>query len=267
VVALSSQTNPSDGTHTLTAQVSSQQAGPAGTVTFLDSGVILGTAETDGNGVATLRTGALASGIHDFSASFAGGGQFAPGVSPAFRDQWSASGPEFSLNIEASSVDLPPAASASVPLAVVPVGEFAQTVQLACASGVPDGYVCRFSPAAMNGGGSSTLTLEPVAAAGLAQSSRKILTFAITAGLVALVLLAGLRRRRLPVFARIIAYSAVGLLFGCGSTHFSETPSQIAVLTIRATSGVAPNTVIHGTQIPVRLHSSSATDDRGTTKP
>jgi hypothetical protein len=267
VVALSPQTNPSDGTHTLTAQVSSQQAGPRGTVTFLDSGMILGTAATNGNGVATLRTGALAGGIHDFSASFAGGGQFAPGVSPAFRDQWFASGPEFSLNIEASSVDLPPAASAPVPVAVVPVGEFAQTVQLACASGVPDGYVCRFSPAALKGGGNSTLTIEPAAAVGLTESLRKILTYSITAGLGVLVLLAGLRRRRLPVFARIIAYSAVGLLFGCGPMHFSETPSKIAVLTIRATSSVAPTTVIHGTQISVRFHSSPATDDRGTTKP
>ena len=59
VVSLAPETNPADGTSTLAANVGSLTGAPRGTVAFLDSGTILGTAETDRSGVASLQVGML----------------------------------------------------------------------------------------------------------------------------------------------------------------------------------------------------------------
>ncbi len=65
---------------TFTATITATAPGggtPAGTVTFLDGGSAMGTATLSAGGVATLSTGALSTGSHTITATYAGDGNFA----------------------------------------------------------------------------------------------------------------------------------------------------------------------------------------------
>jgi hypothetical protein len=59
----------------LSATLTSELGTPAGTVTFLDNGVAIGTAPL-ANGIATFNTSTLPIGSHTITASYAGGGPF-----------------------------------------------------------------------------------------------------------------------------------------------------------------------------------------------
>ena len=69
----------------LTASVSSKPGAPTGTVTFLDGTTVLGTAQVDAAGQATLAV-SLGVGNHALTASFAGTGGFADSTSAAVTE-------------------------------------------------------------------------------------------------------------------------------------------------------------------------------------
>ncbi len=126
---------------------------PVGQVIFLDGGSILGSAFTDASRVASLTLPALAAGVRTIFASYAGAAQFAPGVSPPLLDQIPAGSGDFAVRTSTSAVDLT-WGSADILFTVVPIAGFQQPVQLSCADGVPEGYQCSFSPAALYSGNS-----------------------------------------------------------------------------------------------------------------
>jgi hypothetical protein len=84
--ALTSSLNPSQvgQSVTFTATVTSSSGTPTGSVTFLDGATVLGTAGLSG-GVATFTTSTLTLGSHSITASYSGGGIFAPSVSPVLN--------------------------------------------------------------------------------------------------------------------------------------------------------------------------------------
>jgi len=85
--ALTSSANPSAAGQAVTflATVTSSAAGagtPAGTVTFKDGSVALGTVTLDANGKAALTVSNLAAGSHAVTAAYGGNASFAPSTSP-----------------------------------------------------------------------------------------------------------------------------------------------------------------------------------------
>lgn len=247
-ISLRQETNPDDRSSTLTANVSASQGTPVGTVTFLDSGVILGTAHTDPSGTAVLRVDVLSSGNHSLTANFTSGSEFAPSVSPELRDQWPATGPGFSLNFGARTLRVSPAGSDPLQVRIVSLPLFQGQVLLSCAGGLPEGYTCDFSPSAVTGGGVSTFKIRPSAKSANALPEA-IPLYAIALGLISVALLGSWTRHPRWVVILVLLGCTVGMTGGCGTVPPSGTHTQIVVLTVRAASGTGPEAIIHSAQI------------------
>ena len=252
LVSLAPEANPPDNRSTLVANVSAPKGAPTGIVTFLDSGTILGTAVTNQSGLATLRVGTLGSGFHSFTASFAGASEFAPGVSPALYDQWSETGPGFTVTLGARTLSVKSPGSQSLQISIEPLSAFRQQLQLSCAGGLPEGYDCTFSPGTLNGGGVSILTIQPIATSAQG-SSRMALLYGLTFGVLSFALLGSLTRRSRGLLLLVIATCfPLCFLNGC-STAYSESETQRSVLTIRAESGTGSQMIVHSTQVTLIL--------------
>lgn len=91
---------------TFGANVASSVGAPAGTVTFFDGDVAIGTGNVDASGVATLTTSGLAVGSHSITASYGGSMAHAGSVSNA-------------LAVTVDPAPVPPAADAGGPYAAV----------------------------------------------------------------------------------------------------------------------------------------------------
>ena len=250
VVSLAPETNPADGTSTLAANVDALTGELRGTVTFLDSGSILGTAESDESGNAVLPVGKLGSGTHNFSVSFGGGPDIAPSASPVFRDQWPESGPGFSVNATAGGLHVSPRGSDSVSITIAPITSFHQEVQLFCAAGLPENYTCDFSPASLTGGGVSILKIRPSAKTAETLPETIPLSCGITLGVFWFLMLAGCDWRPRAV-ALLLVCSSLFLLGACSIAPSSGRQTQMIVLTVRATSGSGTETIVHSTQFSV----------------
>lgn len=247
-VSLALQTDSSGGKW-LQATVSSGNPSSSGQVTFLDSGGIIGTAPVNASGVAVLAIPEFASGQHLLTASYGGTSALAPSVSPAFTEQWPSAGPGFSLQV----VQQPVKSSSEVSLQVnlLPTGNFQQTVTLSCASGVPTGYRCEFSPTVLSGGHeNSTLLILPSSPG----------TPSLFAGLVFLPLLfavflfrAGATNRYWWSSLVLLVCCCVGSLTGC---NHSSPYTRLAVVTVQASAGAGSEVIIHSVQLIVKLPSN-----------
>jgi Bacterial Ig-like domain (group 3) len=247
VASLASKISSTDGNSELAASVSALQGSPTGRVIFMDSGTILGQVATDQSGTAILRLGALPSGVHSFSASFTGGAEFAPSVSPELHDQWPETGPGFSLSLGSRNLVLTPAGSDPLQITVGLLSISMLPVNLSCAAGLPEGNTCDFTPTTLNGGGISTLTIRP--SIGVAKRSWSAISlYAFLLGIAAFVMLKGGGRSRALLL--LLMCWAFGGVVGCGISS-SGAPRQIVVLTIRAESGTGSAAIVHSAQIPV----------------
>jgi hypothetical protein len=103
LIALSKQNASATGSATLVASVSPINLSSGATITFLDSGTILGSAPLDASGTARLQLAQMGSGQHSLTASFGGDAQFAPAVTPVLTEEWPPAGPGFSLQVEESA--------------------------------------------------------------------------------------------------------------------------------------------------------------------
>ena len=229
----------------LTASVNSATGTPTGEIVFLSDGQIIGQVVADSSGEASLSVPALTAGAHILYASLAGDPQFAAGVSPALVEQLPPAGRGFDLAVSASELDLN--LSPTTELTVVPESGFQSLVQFTCADGVPSGYECTFSPDSLYGG-SSVLRLQRMSSPILRHAS--LLLYTPVAG-VLLVCLAVPRRRRLLAGA-LIMISVTALMTGCGNP--SPARPQMTVLSVRASAGTGAATVIHSTQILLKVH-------------
>jgi len=261
-VSFSPEINPANGSATLVANVIALNGTPVGTVTFLDQGAILGTAETDGAGLANLRIKALPSGVHSLTASFSGASLFAPSVSSEIRAQWPQTGPGFALQLGSQFLRVAPGRTGALRVSVVPIGAYNQQVQLSCAGGVPTGYGCSFSPATLSGGGTSTLTIRTLATRAEANGARSLSErapfYGLALGLIFFFVTgaAGRRMHAVQLLLLLICCCTISLLGGCSVAPPAGTGVQKAVLTIRALSGSGSGAIVQSTQV-VLLTSSS----------
>jgi hypothetical protein len=230
----------------MTAYVIAPAAAPAGRVIFLDGGAVLGSADTDSAGLASLAVSPLTSGSHSLFAAFVGGPQLSPSVSPAFIARIPGLKEGFALSLSANFVDLTLPQTQPVLISVSPAAEFSGNIQLSCANGVPSGYRCTFSPTVLSGG-VSQLRLERISKSSKLQS-RVYFTISST-GLFAIVLVGTLRRKRRAVILLMLAVSGVTGSLSCGTPSTPREQKGMTVLSIRATAGSGTNTAIQSAQL------------------
>jgi len=254
-VSLTPSIGPSASGSMLVAIVNTPLAHPAGNVTFLDAGVILGTAETNESGIATLRVPALASGTHSLSASFGGRADFAPGVSPTILDEWPQTGPGFKISLGASAMNVGPSSSDSLNVTVVPSPGFARPVQLSCSPGLLAGYSCNFSPDVLNAGGTSMLTIRS-STNNAKRRSQPIPVYALASGLFALIFL-GKSSRRPHVIVVLLLCCFAAALGGCSTSSSPDKSASTIVLTIRTTSGSGADAIVHSAQISATFQTAN----------
>ena len=232
------------------ARVSALNGLPVGEVVFLDGGNILGSAATNGSGTSTLPVPALAGGTHNLSASFSGASQFAPSVSPELLEQFPTGKSGFWLTVGANSLDVTGARSQPVLVTVVPTAGFQQRVQLSCASGVPSGYQCSFSPASLYSGKSYLQVRASSRAA--ARRTNSAWLFGTTLGIFAFLVI-GAMPRRVHGLALLVACLSFLIVTGCGNPSTPSGQPQMMVLSVRATAGTGGGTIVHSAQILVNI--------------
>jgi hypothetical protein len=218
-------------------------------VSFLESGRILGTAPTDAFGRAVLPISTSSGGTRTFSASFAGSSQFAPAVSPESMEQWPPSGAGFSIDLSSESLSVGVSRSEKLPITIVPIGNFKQSVRFSCVSQSPDGYTCEFLPRALTGGGTTYLSLQQ-SGAPPDKSRTGMPGYGIAVGLFALLLAFKPARRSRCLLILLVTLNLLSV--GCGDP---VRQPQAQVISIRATSGAGSGMIIHSAQVLIKVYS------------
>ncbi len=195
---------------------------PDGIVTLLVDGQLAGSATLPASGIAFLPV-SLAAGVHSFYASFGGNGVDAPAASPVFAT--TAYGAAADFTIAAGRL------TEGTILKVGTLNAWAGTVTFACSSGVPAGYACNFTPAAVTGTGTTRLTLERTFS-----FSRVALVLPLT------LLLCGWRRRAGRALAVLLL---AGVFAGVTSCADPTSAVKESVITVQATAG----DILHSVQI------------------
>jgi hypothetical protein len=257
MVAVEPQVDAATGNSSLVATVLSAKPLAAGNVIFLDSGTILGTAPVDSPGIARLENTQMSSGAHSLTASFAGTAQFAPSVSPQLNEQWPQSGQGFSMQIAPEQIPNGTAGVAALKISVTPLGDFREAVEFSCASGLPVGYRCEFSPAVLSGTGASSLLILPTMKLAQLRSSPQRGP-AIVIGCVFALLLGSWKRRQFSLLLLFAAIAASAALGGCNSSMRSTQTAQTVVLTVQASTASGSQSIIHSGQVAVRIPASKA---------
>jgi hypothetical protein len=201
-----------------------------GNLSLLVDGRLAATAALSADGEADFSLGSLGQGTHTLYASYAGSSLAAPSASPSFLTTAYKSGPDFTLQALANVGSN--AAGAPVTLTVGTIGAWSGTVTFHCASGLPKGYRCVFSPATVAGTGMTTLTIEPSEIP--ARAAVLLLPF---------FWLLARKRRRQAVVAVLLCAGFV-CLSSCGTTRPGVLTSS-SIVTVEATSGA----LVHSSQI------------------
>jgi hypothetical protein len=249
-VTLALQTDTFGGTSRLVATVSGEGA-DSSRVTFLDTGVILGSAPVSSLGVAEIpfQQGA---GLHVLTASFAGTSRVAPSVSPALNEQWPSSGPGFSLRIATQANPSNPSVVASFLVSVLPDRDFRQPLMLSCSSALPNGYACEFAPAFLAASGNSMLLVLT----GSERASMRRIPAPWSGTLLAfgcILLLATAKNRHSRITVVFFGCFLVIFFTGCRNSARSSHATQAVVLTVQASTAIEAQAIIHSVQVAVRL--------------
>ncbi|SNT19287.1 Repeat domain-containing protein [Granulicella rosea] len=253
---------------------------PAGSVSFLDGGAIIGTGVLNNLGVATFATSTLAVGRHALTASYAGatgsgGGvpppsppkppvppraayanptqTLLPSVSPVLTEvittplkSYPAS---FSLSVTPDPVYVPAGQDAVLAVHVLVEGNFTQTIQLGC-TGLPAEASCVFVNNTIgSAGGTTTLYVLPQGPHGCGANGAPYY------GLLGLFGLAFVRKRRRMglLLAAVCLFGLVGLS-GCGSgcTDLGVIPGNYNFV-VTGTPSVGPVTGTQGWTVGMKV--------------
>jgi hypothetical protein len=246
---------------TFTAKVSAQSgAAPAGTVSFMDGGTLLGSA-TLVNGSASFQTTQLAAGAHSVTAAYGGDAADAASTSAAAAVEVAppASG-TYTLSLSASALSASTSKPGTLTLTMTPTGGAATAQSFACA-GLPSGWSCSFAAPSLSGSTpqSTTLTVGamPAATASMLRASmQRVLLYPVPLLLVgAASTRRGPRRRRArlgSVLAGVVLTAVT--LAGCGGSDGDKgAPSasgQTYTITVTAAGATAAT---HGAQFKLTI--------------
>jgi hypothetical protein len=234
-----------------------------GTLTFLDGTTSIGNATLDGTGTATLVLATLSAGAHNISASFPGDSILTSSVSNPVVEQIS----DYLVQVFPGMLSISAGASSTASVNVVPLGSFAQPVQLSCGS-LPEGFSCSFnkSNVVLDGVDPSVVTLTVSTGQKLATSIRMetwggaLASFAFAG----LLLPIGMLRKWKRTFAVLCLLGAGFYGAGCGSGSSSSSstganpspeskkPHTVTVV-VTATSGAGSGARTKSTPLIVTL--------------
>ena len=143
---------------TLTAMVASDVRlhSPRGTVTFLDGKTPIGAVAPDATGTAVLVTKTLAAGLNNITASYSGDAALNPSISGPVSETVA----DYLVQALPASLTIQEGQTGRTTLNMIPLGGFAQGVQLAC-SNLPVNVTCSFdkSSVTLDGVHPSTVSL------------------------------------------------------------------------------------------------------------
>jgi len=235
----------------LTAHVASTTSGiPTGTVEFLDTGIVVGTASLV-NGSASAIELDPSTGSHTLSVAYSGDKNFRASTSANVIQAVNAM-PDFTVAVAGSSQQTVIAgSSANFNLTVgSQSAPFTGAVTLS-ASGLPAGATVSFSPpAVVPGASSAAVTMTVATRATTAHNEGAAPELAFASGAVFLLLV----RRRRNVLSLLAVLLVAGLfgLGGCGARTASESvlPVQSFAIQVQATgTNLAGNVVIHAVSV------------------
>jgi len=262
-VSLASSLNPAVAGQsvTLTATVSAVVSGtPAGTVNFLEGGVVLG-ASPIANGTASIVTSRLATGLHLIVAQYAGSSSFESSTSGTLNQTVNPAYPDFTLtsNPASGSGTVAVGSAISFTVTLTPVQNYSGTVTFSCDT-AKSGLSCTALPGSVTVSGqpktvalmvsvssSAALTVPPKP--GSHQPSTLFTASLGVAGLLGALLLGFGRKNRsrnlllLTCFTGLIvlAMSACsGVSTGSGSSGTSPLVGQQTVTLYANGGGVLP---------------------------
>jgi hypothetical protein len=218
----------------LTAAVQNKSATmvPSGSVEFTDSGVMLGTVSLDSNGNATYSTVPMMAGTHNFVAAYAGSTDFQPSSG---SDAIVVAPPDFSINVDPSTLTIPTGQNGSTTVTLAPQGGFADTVQLSCGS-LPQYMSCSFASSAITLSGNTTQTVHVTFSTASTGAHLNVQRPAMIPGLpdhawlgliVAPLLFSfsgRVKLRRVCLVSVVLMIVSMSLLSGCGGANKSVAP-------------------------------------------
>jgi hypothetical protein len=242
---------------------------PVGKVTFLDGTAVIGNAALDGTGTANLVLTTLSAGTHNISASFPGDSVLTSSVSSPITEQIS----DYMVQVFPGTVSVREETNGVVSVNLVPLGGFAQPVQLSCGS-LPANLSCTFnkSSVALDGVTPSVVTLT------VAISHKQASNFGVdhwqaalgSIALAGLLLPLGMRRRWKTTFAIFCLLGVALCGVGCGSMSSSNSnPSSSSnpsadskkphssTIVVTATSGTGSAAMTRSTSLTVTLGNSN----------
>jgi len=209
----------------------------AGSVSLLLDGQLAATGALAADGHAAIPLNLSGDGIHAVVASYTGSGLAAPSASPELETTAYLVEPDFTL--QATQYQFAANSGGSVivvPVSIGSVGSWNGTVSLRCASGLPAGYSCGFSPPSVSGSGSTTLTFRPSASIP-------------AAAFLLLPCFWLIRKSRWTGIWRALVLTVAFVSFsGCGSGRV-DTSATTYIVSIEATNG----SLVHSIQIGLKI--------------
>jgi hypothetical protein len=225
----------------LIGQVTANGATIQGMVTLIDNGTVVGEAAVDGTGSVRFNLSTRATGSHTYVASYSGNPTLATSSSPELQSSGPISGNGFYVQLSHEHLD-----SITVNVIRTTLGADGN-VDLSCGDGLPDGFVCSFSPASLRGGETSRLTIQRATRSSLDRMGFVASMLFMIGG----VFMVGQRSRRGAILCGL---GVVFVFFAGCSVHGAKSPSQ-TVITAQASSGSGATKVVRSAQIPVVLPS------------
>ena len=247
---------------TFTATVSPAPSGAsAGTVSFYNGSILLGTGSVNSSGVASVSSTTLPTGVLSITAVYSGDAELAASTSAVLTETVNTA---YIVTAPLTPVPVAQGGSVEINVNVPPLGGAFDNLVTLSASGLPPGATASFSPPAVTPGTAGaptvmTIQLAPAAAAvwpgsgparhrqwpitGLAL--RIVLAIGMATGMSG----AGLRRkvsspkwfsiRSRRMMARLVLAGALGMLPGCGGGFMGPATTRPGsfVVTITGTSG------------------------------
>jgi hypothetical protein len=198
---------------------------PGGTVTFLDGKTPIGAVAPDAAGTAVLVTKTLAAGLNNITASYSGDAALNPSISGPVSETVA----DYLVQALPASLTIQEGQTGRTTLNMIPLGGFAQGVQLAC-SDLPVNVTCSFdkSSVTLDGVHPSTVSLTIHSNGSLVRNVGISGLWAVppTMALAGFFFIPLGRRKRFKTTCTVLFLVGLGLAgVGCGGGSGSK-PSQ-----------------------------------------